>query len=71
MSKTDLAEGILRTYIESSSIGPGNPDYPQFKAECDSIRVVLRMIDDRNQNARRSAASLSDVRQSRKEPSCT
>lgn len=47
-SKTDLAENILHTYVESSSIKPGDPDWPEYKEECDSIRAVLRLIADNN-----------------------
>jgi hypothetical protein len=58
-SNTDLAESILRAHV------------PASKAESDSIRTVLRLIADRNQNVRRSATrKVSDIGQSHKEPSC-
>lgn len=59
-SNTDLAESILRQRLENAT-----------KPESDSIRTVLRLIADRNQNVRRSATrKVSDIGQSHKEPSC-
>lgn len=48
MADTYMAEGILYTYLDSSTITKGDPDWPQYKAECKSIREVLRIVAKHN-----------------------
>lgn len=53
---TDKAEGILVTYATSSSIAEGDPDWPDYQAECDSIWKVLRIIEKHNARVARKRA---------------
>ena len=56
MADTQKAEDILWTYMDSSHFSKSDPNWEEFKAECKSIRKVLRIVVKHNAKQDRKQA---------------